>query len=300
MLKMTCTQILKDDKGLTVGYTLKNIANQKENYSTNKLYESIKVGEIEVDNLIYDKAIGEFKFNTNKNKEDTKLKSFLNKATIMGLETKEIQVTNKEKVYYIKQSDDLHTIYIPNDVTKVYGADIAPKNEFVRLINKLHGTLKVIGGVGLTDASAMFSSCEANLTLDLTKLKLDNVKGMSLMFYHCKLNKVIFGELNAMELETIYRMFMCATIKEIYMGKVRATRILDFRQSFMNCDSLKIDISGLDGSRALGMLGKESFHYIFFNHNEEIHSGGINELIVKCPYLLDMYENRGEAKYGHS
>lgn len=294
MLSMTCTQILKNDKGEVIGYTLKNIANQKENYSTGKLYELIKYGEIEVDNLVFDKSKRVFVFNIKK--EDNKLKSFLNKATIMGLETKEIKVTKDKKIYYVKQAEDLHTIYIPDGVDKLYDNDVAASFQLTRVLNTIQGVVKFTGGKDLTDTRGVFSSCESNLTIDLTKLKLDFVKDMSMMFYCCKVNKVIFGDVYASELENINKIFDCATIKEIDMSKFRANTILNFREAFMNCDSIKIDIRGLKGNRAKMVLGKEAFHYMFFNYNEGQFGRGIQEIIINCPYILDKYNNR-EKRY---
>lgn len=286
---LTCTQILKDNLGRVTGYTLKNQAEQLENYSLDELHSLISFDEIKVDNLVYNDDLRRYVFDTKRVVNDSVAKKLTNKATILGLENKEIRVVDNKIVHYIKQSEDSHIIYIPTNVNKLYDTDTAFKNEFKNLMKTLSGTVKFIGGEGLTDVSNMFGAIKTNATIDLTELNLSKVKDMSLMFCYSKLNKVIFGEVNLAHVETMYSMFKCATIREIDMSRVRATRVLDFRMMFYGCNAQKVNIGFIDAKRGRYTLGMGTFDEMF-KYDKYIEVGVMN-LKTNCPFIQEEYNN---------
>lgn len=216
------------------------------------------------------------------NSEDDKLIAFLNKAMLMGLEIKEIEVIYNKLVYYVKQSEELHTIYIPKNINKIYDRRMGLFSKFTSLVNEMSGVVKILGGEGLTDANHMFDMCEApNVILDLTKFNLSNVVDMSLMFYYAKFNKIIFGDYQLNNLATTYQMFAESNIREIYMGDIKSNTIVNYSFMFYDCKSNLVDISGL---KVESDANKRKFKYMFEHSTID--------LKVSCPFIKDVYESR--------
>lgn len=285
MVRATCKQILKDNKGKTTGYTIVDEAYNEKNYTTNELYQLILCDAIDVDNLAYDEESTEYRFNLTKPGEDAKLKQLLNKATILGLYIKEITLQDNKRIYYIRKANDSHIIYIPKEVQIMQTDSFT--NKFYRLIRELNGTVSFIGGEGLVSTNSMFIGCETEAIIDLTKLNLINIEDMSLMFTHCKLEKVIFGKAEASKLKYLQKTFCKSTIKEIQMGEIRAENVMDFKEMFNGCNSELIDISGLSGANAQYRIGKTAF-WRMFGESYDNKNKSILKLKVTCPFILNI------------
>lgn len=284
MVKATCKQILKDNKGGTTGYTIVDEAYNEKNYTTNELYRLIICDEIDIDNLIYDGLSMTFKFNLTKRDEDAKLKSLLNRATVLGLYTREIKLGDNKPIYYIRKSEDSHIIYIPKDVEYIQTTSFV--NRFYRLMTQIHGTVSFMGGEGLLSTNTMFVGCDTGAIIDLTQLKLSNIRDMSKMFMQCKFEKVIFGNVKADKLEFLQQTFYTSTIKEIQMGGIEAENVMNFKLMFNKCKSEIIDISGLSGANAQYKLGREAFKDMF-GQTWEDNKTKMLKINIKCPFILE-------------
>lgn len=324
MVEAICTRLIEDKYGRLNGYRLLYNDGNYEDIEEYTLAEKVRNNEIAISNLTYNERYGNFSFNTQCSRENylnnliqsiykdcnihkycdntikiTSLQDWINKSTLLGLNVEEIELYNRQIIYYVKIRDDFHQIYIPDDITclnkpitkyipsysdsgslKLIHEDLPAWNNYIICLLKLRGTVSFLGGRGLIDVHNMFGVYNTSLNIDLTKLYLNNVVDFYGMFYQCKLNSVTFGTVKLNNKASMLAMFYNAVINEIHMNNVYTDNVITFENMFRRCESKMVDIENFDASEAL-KYKRDALDYMFSNSN-------IN-LKTNCKYILEAF-----------
>lgn len=167
---------------------------------------------------------------------DQEMIKLASKAKILGI-LKVIETYCGNKCYLISKSKEEHLLLIPSNVRRLNNS-MGDVNEFcfTKHISKVLGTLKVIGGLGLLDCTAMFRLC--NFTeLDLSELDTSEVLTMSEMFRNSRIKNLILGDFNTFYVEDMSYMFSDCIIPEINLSTFSTYYVKDMGYMFDHCST---------------------------------------------------------------
>jgi len=175
-MKVRCIGNVMDKNNKIIGYTLIDQSGNKLTIKSDALKNAIRNNEIEVIDLTLtsDNSLIDIK----EKKGQDEIRTILNRAISIGMNIKQFKTGCKHDCYILSK-DDKHMLIIPDNVKKFYEVDI---NEHMQ---NLTGSLRVIGGKNLTDASWMFAECEVQ-SINLSSFDTRNVTNMSSMFGGCE------------------------------------------------------------------------------------------------------------------
>jgi len=108
----------------------------------------------------------------------------------------------------------------------------------------------------LTSTNCMFCKCKDFESLDLSRLKTQNVVNMSFMFNECKsLKNLNLSYLDTSNVENMSFMFNeCKSLKYIDLSSFNTDKVKDMSAMFNRCESLiSLDLSGFDTQNVTDM-----------------------------------------------
>lgn len=192
MIQAKCVEKFRDKNNHIYGYRLKDSQGNTKDVGTDQLKNAIKNGQINIlnltltsDNRLVDTTPNKSKSVSQQSQisEEQKIQNLILKSKALGI-TKEIPTACGHHCTLISKSETQHIIYIPDDVEILNGIKYT-NLAFTEHIRDLQGTIKVIGGHNIQDATDMFASCQAQI-LDLSSFDTRKVTNMMSMFHFCK------------------------------------------------------------------------------------------------------------------
>ena len=190
MIAVRCIEKFRDKNNVIIGYRLQDSQGVTKDVYPDQLKVAIRNQQITVinltltsDNRLVDNTPDQIKQVQQPKSTEEQIKMLEIKAKALGFPIKTIGI-GREKNYHsckvISQSKDKHILCIPDGVTKLNEALWFTKN-----IRDLEGSIKVIGGKGLKDASDMFNECFKIKYIDLSSFDTSNLRKAIRMFSEC-------------------------------------------------------------------------------------------------------------------
>lgn len=147
-----------------------------------------------------------------KAKREAKFRNMIERARILGAKSTIITPSYGAKCILISYSNNSHKLYIPDDVIllNLVGSYIA---SFTIELQKINGSIQVIGGENLRDINRMFYRCTFD-SIDLSGMKTQHVENMSSMFSGCNVKSINLKGINTAKVKNMNFMFeWCTTGK---------------------------------------------------------------------------------------
>lgn len=283
MIKAKYLEKYKDNNGKIIAYLLEDTDGNRIKLNADYVKHQILKGTLDVinltltsDNRLIDKKVVNTAINDRTTKDKEMILKIMQKAKLLN-KLKEIQAYSGDKVYLVSQSDTMHFVYIPDNVTILNDKDNNSRDTFTHKIKRLRGTIKVIGGSGLvstcdmfkdcaaskidissldtsnvTDMSSMFNKCSA-LDIDLTGIDTHLVTDMSFMFAGCWLKSIDLSHLDTSEVTDMRGMFHKCKIENLGKLQINTRNVVNMNKIFEGLETKSLDISGLDTSSVQGM-----------------------------------------------
>jgi len=242
-MKVRYIEKIKDKNNRIIGYTLLDQSGNKLTIKSDALKNAIRNNKIEVINLV---LTSDDRLIDNKEKSDSdKIRTILNRAISLGMNIKQFKTGCKHDCYMISK-DDKHMLIIPDDVTKFYAGDIN------KHMQNLTGSLKVIGGKNLIDASYMFSWC-AIQSLDLSSFDTSKVINMRSMFAGCEAQSINLSSFDTSNVTDMSFMFNDCRAQSLDLSSFDTRNVTDMSWMFTNCRAQSINLSSFDTSNVTDM-----------------------------------------------
>ena len=279
-ITVECLRINRDGTGKIKTYTLKDANGAIREFTGQQIKTYIKSDAMHVINL---KLTSDNRLIEADNTPETKpvynkdeIECLLAKARITGT-LRELSTRCKKPCYFIHLSDKKAILYIPDNITRPNAVDDHKIDEHDLIYEmyklKFRGTLKVVGGKGLTSTAYLFYGRKYD-ELDISGLITSKVKNMTGMFEKASISNIIFGNLDTSRVETMERMFKhTVTDTPIDISKLKLDRLENVNRMFEDCIAPEIDITNIDKSKV------RSFTFLFAGCKSSIN--GIEKLDVK-------------------
>jgi len=243
-MKVRCIGKVMDKNNRVIGYTLLDQSGNKLTIKSDALKNAIRNNKVEVINLA---LTSDNRLIDNKEKSDPdKIRTILNRATSLGMNVKQFKTGCKHECYILSK-DGKHILIIPDDVTKFYDVGI---HEYMQ---NLTGSLKVIGGKNLIDASYMFAGCKVQ-SLDLRSFDTRNVTDMSSMFDMCEVRSINLSSLDTRNVTDMSFMFNKCKVQSLDLRSFDTSKVIDMQQMFKECEAHSINLSSFD-TRSVAAMG---------------------------------------------
>lgn len=256
MIKATCTEIIKDNKGKITGYILKEkdkALAKSYKFDVKTLKNHILNNNLEIDNLeLVNNDIVYI------NTEDAKMNSFINRATIMGYDVTEIKMDDIHKCYLASRDNNReHILKIPNNIINFNGD----------YLKNIRGNLRVLGGKGLVNVQYMFMNTYLD-TLDLSGLETSNIEQMGYMFYRSRIAELLLrDDFFGHNLKDIKYMFRSARIVNVDFSNLSISHLKNIDHMLDGLWSDEIKLFSLDGiESAEGLLEYSGFKTLDLRH----------------------------------
>jgi len=234
---------VRDKNNKIIGYTLLDQSGNKLSIKSDDLKNAIRNNEIEVLNLT---LTSNNRLIASKEKSDPdKIRAILNRAISLGMNIKQFK-TGCGHDCYILSKDDKHMLIIPDDVTKFYEDDI---NKHMR---NLTGSLRVIGGKNLIDASYMFTDCKAQF-INLSSFDTSKVANMNSMFFNCEAQSINLSSFDTSNVTDMSWLFANCNAQSINLSSFDTRNVTNMNSMFANCKVHSINLSSFDTSKVTGM-----------------------------------------------
>jgi len=244
-MKARCIEKVRDKNNRVIGYTLIDQSGNKLNIKSDALKNAIRNNKVEVINLT---LTSDNRLISGKEKKgQDEIRTILNRAISLGFSVKQFK-TGCKHACYILSKEDKHMLIIPDDVTEFYADGI------YKHMTNLTGSLKVIGGKNLIDASRMFRGCEAQL-LDLSSFDTSNVADMSWMFADCKAQSINLSSFDTRNVTNMYSMFADCEAQSLDLSSFDTSKVTDMSRMFIDCKAQSINLSSFDTSKVIDMTG---------------------------------------------
>ncbi len=95
----------------------------------------------------------------------------------------------------------------------------------------------------------MFANCKSVDVLDISSFDFSNAEDMGHMFYEAKINKIIFGDVDASKVTSMRSMFQeFETENNIDFSKFKTGKVKDMDLMFCNSNFKNIDLTPLEGN----------------------------------------------------
>lgn len=262
MLQAKCIQKFKKNNTI-YAYRIQDFQGNTRDVYSDQLKQAIRNNEINIvnlrltsDNRLVSTTLTQqtqkstsTKYKTSKisNKQ---IQSIIDKAKLLGIHTEELPTACNHKCYLISMSDTQHIVYIPDDVTKLNQTALAAV--FTFSIKYLQGSLKVVGGKNIKDASFMFYKCQAQ-SIDLSSFDTSSVLDMHNMFYNCEAKSIDLRKLNTSNVIDMQHMFEWCKAQSLDLSSFDTSKVTNMKRMFYNCQAKLIDISSFDTSKVINM-----------------------------------------------
>ena len=256
MIYATCTDIYREKKRI-VGYQITDsIQNKPLTIKPEKLKNLIRSGKVIVSNLTLTKAnrlIGKKENIINRPiYDEEEMEKYIAKMCLMN-KAKDLVTTSGQKCILISQDDYHHILYIPKGVQRLNNQDSC---SFSKQIQRLKGSMKVIGGKGLISTSYMFNDCDIRY-LDFSLFHTENVENMSGMFYKCSAERLDLRTFNTLKVVNMADMFTYCLAVAIDLSSFKTPCLKQAQHMFSYCHAHILDVSTLDTSKIT------NFEYMF-------------------------------------
>lgn len=170
----------------------------------------------------------------------------------------------KHTYYLISKSKDSYIMLIPNDVieiTNVYSL-VDKKYDYTLPLQKLRGTLEVIGGASLKSASSIFKKCNLE-RLILNEFVTDNIIDMRGMFESACIKQLDISRFNTSKVTDMNQMFKYFStdnkLSELDFSKFDTSNVTDMTAMFKCCGLERLDLHSFDVSNVKHM--EQMFSY---------------------------------------
>jgi len=243
-MKVRCIGKVKDKNNKIIGYKLLDQSGNKLldqsgnklNIKSDVLKNAIKNNEIEVLNLALtsDNRL----IDSKEKKGQDEIRTILNRATSLGMNVKQFKIGCKYECYILSK-DGKHILIIPDDVTKFYEDGIN------KHMQNLTGSLKVIGGKNLIDASYTFSWCVIQ-SLDLKSFDTRNVTNMEGIFAGCKVQSLDLSSFDTRNVTNMRGMFYTCKVQSLDLSSFDTRNVADMSEMFSGCKAQSLDLSSFD------------------------------------------------------
>ena len=271
MFQAKCLEKIRDKRNQIIGYKLVDKDKNEAVVKPNRLKEAIRAGQIEVINLILTsdnrlidkKPATPSKSTTTPSKPSINVEAIINKAKGNGYSITAFDTDCGHKCYIASSSDNIkHILIIPDDVEYLYdknirhgfddifgcGCDIAER------IADIRGTLKVIGGKGLTSTTYMFCRCEVQ-SLDLSSFNTSNITSMEAMFFECGVQSLDLSSFDTSKVTDMESMFRSCKAQLIDLSSFDTSNVTNMRYMFYDCRAHSIYLNSFDTSKVTNMRG---------------------------------------------
>lgn len=190
------------------------------------------------------------------NLDKERLDSYLQKSRLLGFEIEEINwgytsdVNLVDDYYIIHMSKDKHSVLIPDEASFIGG---------IKGIDKLIGTIKVVGGSGLNSSVGMFSRAfsivpQSDLNIiDIAELDTSNVERMDTMFFQCLANTIDLRNLDTSKAVSMEEMFAYSRMKNLDFSKFNTSKVTSMSRMFSNCKTNYLDLRSFNTEKVTEM-----------------------------------------------
>jgi len=244
-MEVNCIEKVRDKNNRVIGYILIDQLGNKLKIKSGDLKNAIRNNKIEVLNLALtsDNRL----IDSKEKKGQDKIRAILNRAISLGMNHKQFKTGCKHECYMLSK-EDKHILIIPDDVTKFYEDDIN------RHMQNLTGSLRVIGGKNLIDASCMFARCEAQ-SLDLSSFDTSKVVTMDSMFTNCEAQSINLKSFDTRNVADMSWMFADCKVQSLDLSSFDTSKVTDMSGMFASYKAQSLDLSSFDTSKVTDMEG---------------------------------------------
>ena len=242
MIRATCISVIRNDQYEAVGYTIKS-KDRLMKIKVEPLKQAIQRGKLRVVGLEVNSE-GEIVY------LEDRYKSRIAKAKLFNIDLYKIPTECGHTCYLFEESNQTHVVYIPPDVLKlnVNWLDLT----FTKHIQKLPGTIKVVGGCGLISISHMFRECRAE-TLDLLQFDTSNVRTMLSLFWDCRAQEINMSNLDTHNVTNMGGMFGQCKAKTLDFSSFDTSEVTNMGYMFDQAETPVLDLSNFDTRKVTNM-----------------------------------------------
>ena len=251
-IRVKCTKTLVDKYNNVIGYSVCDQNNNTVNVKPEALKAAIKAQSVELVNMILtpDDRLIDIKLLNSK----MRVQSLIDKCKILG-QLSRIPTACGYSCILLNLTSVNHIIVIPDEVKKL-NEDTGCLT-FTEHIQKLHGTIKIVGGTGLEDAICMFCGCEVQ-NLDLSAFDTGSIAQMGCMFDYCKVQSLDLSSFDTSRVEGMFCMFRGCSAKIINLSSFNTSNVVDMDYIFNDCQVKSLDLKSFN-IKNVGM----NMHYMF-------------------------------------
>ena len=261
MIQAKCTEKIRDKNNYIIGYKLIDKNKNEVLVKAEKLKEVIRSGQLDIinltltsDNRLIDKKPDTVPKPTtaSSSKQNINVEAILAKAKATGCNIVTLDTACNHKCYLASSQNNLdHILIIPDDVEDIYETNRDLDEDDIP-ISRIEGSLKVIGGKGLTSAHHMFALCKAR-SIDLSSFNTSKVTSMGSIFAGCKAQSLDLRCFNTSKVTNMSFMFMNCEAQSIGLSSFDTRKVTGMRWMFMYCKAHSIDLSSFNTSKVEDM-----------------------------------------------
>ena len=265
MIQAKCIEKIRDKNNYIIGYKLIDKDKNEVIVKSERLKDVIRSGQLEVINLklTYDSRLIDKKPDT-PSKSNINVKAIINKAKAIGCIITTVNTDCGHKCYIASSQDNSnHILIIPDDVKYVDNVEKAYlasddcfffntkrvyNTKLSKHLSHIEGTLKIVGGKGLTSTVGMFYNCGAQY-IDLKSFDTSNVQWMLNMFKRCKAHSIDLSSFNTSNVYDMTMMFEECEAHSLDLSSFNTRKVRGMSYMFRNCKVQSIDLSSFNTSK---------------------------------------------------
>ena len=261
MIQAKCTEKIRDKNNYIIGYKLIDKNKNEVLVKAEKLKEVIRSGQLDIinltltsDNRLIDKKPDTVPKPTtaSSSKQNINVEAILAKAKATGCNIVTLDTACNHKCYLACSQNNLdHILIIPDDVEDIYETNRDLDEDDIP-ISRIEGSLKVIGGKGLTSAHHMFALCKAR-SIDLSSFNTSKVTSMSSMFAQCKTNSLDLSSFNTSNVTDMSGMFSSCKVQSLDLSSFDTSKVTDMGSMFAGCKAQSLDLRCFNTSKVTNM-----------------------------------------------
>lgn len=175
---------------------------------------------------------------------------YIQKAKLIG-KLVEMPTYCGHTCYAISTTPEKCVIYIPDDVIQLNGTNIS-SSALTPILNKIHGDIKIVGGVNLINARLMFFHGEMK-HLDLSSFDTRNITNMSYLFLDTKIQSINFLNFDTSNVTNMEGMFGNCKIEALDLSCFDTRKVITMNSMFNSCTAKSINLSSFDTSNVTDM-----------------------------------------------
>ena len=273
MVQAKCTEKIRDKNNHIIGYRLIDKNKNEVLVKAEKLKEVIRAGKLEVinltltsDNRLVDKkpTAPSKPTTTPSSKQSISAEAVLAKARATGCNITTFDTDCGHKCYIVSSPDNTkHFLLIPDNVEYLYNlSDRGTYNtnrgvhntKLSKYMSNIEGTLKVVGGKGLTSTVGMFYNCAAQ-SIDLRSLDTSNVTDMQGMFNKCEVQSIDLSSFDTSKVTNMKEMFDKCKAHSLDLSSFDTSQVTAMNSMFYECKAQSINLSSFNTSKVKDMGG---------------------------------------------